>query len=557
MDENIKYYVVKQKALPEVLLKVAQANRLIETKGISVADATEQVGISRSSYYKYKEDIFPFRDNVKGKTITFVLSMDDEPGLLSLVLKKVAEFHANILTIHQTIPVNGVASLTLSVDILPSTGDSSKMIEEIEQLPGVRYLKILSREQERVETMAKIAVLGYGTVGSGVVEVLETNKNSIEKRAGEGIEVKYVLDLRDFPGDPVQEKIVHDVDIIIQDKEIDVVVEVMGGIEPAFTFVKKALEAGKSVCTSNKALVAEHGPELLAMAKERNLNFMFEASVGGGIPIIRPLNQSLTADEITQITGILNGTTNYILTKMSQEGSSYEDVLKEAQDLGYAERNPEADVEGYDTCRKIAILTQLAFGSTVKFEEIQTEGITKISTADFAYAEKLGCVVKLLATSFKKDEKVYAITAPFLIDATHPLYNVNDVLNGIYIHGNVIGDVMFFGAGAGKLPTASAVVADVVDCVKHKGRNVMTLWSYEKLELGSAMEVERTFFVRIKDRAALEKAKEAFHAVQTVTVDGLDDEFGLVTANMTEQAFAQAAAQFDVAGRIRFDKTTI
>ena len=405
--------------------------------------------------------------------------------------------------------------------------------------------------------MAKIAVLGYGTVGSGVVEVLETNKNSIEKRAGEGIEVKYVLDLRDFPGDPVQEKIVHDVDIIIQDKEIDVVVEVMGGIEPAFTFVKKALEAGKSVCTSNKALVAEHGPELLAMAKERNLNFMFEASVGGGIPIIRPLNQSLTADEITQITGILNGTTNYILTKMSQEGSSYEDVLKEAQDLGYAERNPEADVEGYDTCRKIAILTSLAFGSTVKFEEIQTEGITKISTADFAYAEKLGCVVKLLATSFKKDEKVYAITAPFLIDATHPLYNVNDVLNGIYIRGNVIGDVMFFGAGAGKLPTASAVVADVVDCVKHKGRNVMTLWSYEKLELGSAMEVERTFFVRIKDRAALEKAKEAFHAVQTVTVDGLDDEFGLVTANMTEQAFAQAAAQFDVAGRIRFDKTTI
>ena len=405
--------------------------------------------------------------------------------------------------------------------------------------------------------MAKIAVLGYGTVGSGVVEVLETNKNSIEKRAGEGIEVKYVLDLRDFPGDPVQEKIVHDVDIIIQDKEIDVVVEVMGGIEPAFTFVKKALEAGKSVCTSNKALVAEHGPELLAMAKERNLNFMFEASVGGGIPIIRPLNQSLTADEITQITGILNGTTNYILTKMSQEGSSYEDVLKEAQDLGYAERNPEADVEGYDTCRKIAILTSLAFGSTVKFEEIQTEGITKISTADFAYAEKLGCVVKLLATSFKKDEKVYAITAPFLIDATHPLYNVNDVLNGIYIHGNVIGDVMFSGAGAGKLPTASAVVADVVDCVKHKGRNVMTLWSYEKLELGSAMEVERTFFVRIKDRAALEKAKEAFHAVQTVTVDGLDDEFGLVTANMTEQAFAQAAAQFDVAGRIRFDKTTI
>lgn len=405
--------------------------------------------------------------------------------------------------------------------------------------------------------MAKIAVLGYGTVGSGVVEVLETNKSSIEKRSGEGIEVKYVLDLRDFFGDPIQEKIVHDVDIIINDPEIDVVVEVMGGIEPAFTFVKKALEAGKSVCTSNKALVAAHGPELLAMAKERDLNFMFEASVGGGIPIIRPLNQSLTADEITQITGILNGTTNYILTKMSREGSSYEEVLKEAQELGYAERNPEADVEGYDACRKIAILTSLAFGATVKFEEVQTEGITNISTADFAYAEKLGCVVKLLATSFKKNEKVYAITAPFLIDNSHPLYNVNDVLNGIYINGNVIGDVMFFGAGAGKLPTASAVVADVVDCVKHKGRNVMTLWSYEKLELGSPMEVERKFFVRINDKSVLEKAKEAFKAEKVVMVEGLENEFGLVTGSMTEQVFAQTAAQFDIAGKLRFDNTTI
>lgn len=405
--------------------------------------------------------------------------------------------------------------------------------------------------------MAKIAVLGYGTVGSGVVEVLETNSSSIEKRAGEGIEVKYVLDLRDFPNDPIQSKIVHDVDIIINDAEIDVVVEVMGGIEPAFTFVKKALEAGKSVCTSNKALVAAHGPELLAMAKERNLNFMFEASVGGGIPIIRPLNQSLTADEITQITGILNGTTNYILTKMSKEGSSYEDVLKEAQDLGYAERNPEADVEGFDACRKIAILTSLAFGSTVKFEEIYTEGITKISTADFKYAEKLGCVVKLLATSFKKDNKVYAITAPFMIDSEHPLYNVNDVLNGIYINGNVIGDVMFFGAGAGKLPTASAVVADVVDCVKHKGKSVWTLWSHEKLELGSADEVKRSFFVRIKGNENFEKAKEKLQAVETVTVDGLEDEFGLVTAEMTEKAFAEAAAEFNVVNRIRLDKTVI
>lgn len=406
--------------------------------------------------------------------------------------------------------------------------------------------------------MAKIAVLGYGTVGSGVVEVLDTNKESIKKRAGKEIEVKSVLDLRDFPGDPIQEKIVHNIDDIINDPEIEVVVEVMGGIEPAFTFVKRALEAGKSVCTSNKALVAEHGPELLEMAKQRSLNFMFEASVGGGIPIIRPLNQSLTADEITKITGILNGTTNYILTKMGREGSSYEDTLKEAQELGYAERNPEADVEGYDACRKIAILTSLAYGSTVKFEEIRTEGISRITAADFKYAEKLGFVVKLLATSCKKDDKVYAVTAPFMINSSHPLYNVNDVLNGIYIHGNVIGNVMFFGAGAGKLPTASAVVADIVDCVKHKGKNVMTVWSAKKLELGDADDEIRRFFVRVKGEPSdLAAVESAFGKVEPVTVEGINGEFGFVTEAMSEREFAQAAEKIDMIYRIRIDDTTI
>lgn len=404
--------------------------------------------------------------------------------------------------------------------------------------------------------MAKIAVLGYGTVGSGVVEVLDTNAESIAKKAGQPVEIKSVLDLRDFPGNPIQEKIVHDIDLIINDEEIDIVVEVMGGIEPAFTFVKRALEAGKSVCTSNKALVAAHGPELLAMAKERNLNFMFEASVGGGIPIIRPLNQSLTADEISNITGILNGTTNYILTKMSREGSSYEEVLKEAQELGYAERNPEADVEGYDACRKIAILTSLAFGSTVKFEEIYTEGITHITTKDFAYADKLGCVVKLLATSCKKDGKVYAMTAPFMIDSTHPLYNVNDVLNGIYVKGNVIGDVMFFGAGAGKLPTASAVVADVVDCVKHKGKNVMTIWSSEKLSLGSADDEVRSFFVRAYNDKE-DKVKEIFGDVDIIKAEGLDDEFGFITSEMTEKEFKEKSENVGIISRIRIDKTRI
>lgn len=406
--------------------------------------------------------------------------------------------------------------------------------------------------------MAKIAVLGYGTVGSGVVEVLDTNSESIKKRAGEAIEVKYVLDLRDFPGDPIQQKIVHDVDIIMNDPEIDVVVEVMGGIEPAFTFAKRALSSGKSVCTSNKALVAAHGPELLELARANRLNFMFEASVGGGIPIIRPLNQSLTADEITKITGILNGTTNYILTKMSRENATYDTTLKEAQDLGYAERNPEADVEGYDACRKIAILTSLAFGATVHFEDITTEGITNISDKDFKYAEKLGRVIKLFATSCRKDGKVYAITAPFMISDTHPLYNVNDVLNGIYINGNVIGDVMFFGAGAGKLPTASAVVADVVDSVKHKGTNVMTVWSSDALELGNTDDEVRRFFVRVKGDVSDTSAVSAvFGNVNPICADGVSGEYGFVTEEMTEKSFNEKAAKIDMINRIRLDDTII
>ena len=405
--------------------------------------------------------------------------------------------------------------------------------------------------------MAKVAVLGYGTVGSGVVEILNTNASSILKKAGQSIEVKSVLDLRDFPGDPIQEKIVHDIDLIINDDDIDVVVEVMGGVEPAFTFVKRALEAGKSVCTSNKALVAAHGAELLAMAKERNLNFMFEASVGGGIPIIRPLNQALTADEITKITGIMNGTTNYILTKMSREGSSYQEVLKEAQELGYAERNPEADVEGYDACRKIAILTSLAGGKTVNFEEITTEGITKISNEDFKYADKLGCVIKLLATSYRKNGKVYAITSPFLIDKTHPLYNVNGVLNGIYVNGNMVGDVMFFGAGAGKLPTASAVVGDIIDCVKHKGTNVMVIWDDEKLTLADTAEEERRFFVRVSKDVKESQLEELFGDVRIVNAEGLDAEYGFITGVMTEEKFALAAAKINVISRIRIDDTKL
>jgi homoserine dehydrogenase len=390
----------------------------------------------------------------------------------------------------------------------------------------------------------EIAVLGYGTVGSGVVEVLNTNRQSIQKRAGEPINVKYVLDLRDFEGDAIQEKIVHDYDIILNDDSIGVVVEVMGGVEPAYTFVKGALQRGKSVCTSNKELVARHGAELLQIAKDNKVNFLFEASVGGGIPIIRPLHNCLTADEITDIKGILNGTTNYILSKMTNEGLEFDDVLKDAQEKGYAERNPEADVEGYDACRKIAILSSLAYGKQVDFEDIMTEGITKITSRDIAYAKALGAGIKLIGASRKVGDDIYAYVAPMLLPDTHPLIGVNDVFNAIFVKGNVLGDVMFYGQGAGKLPTASAVVADVVDAVKNWGTDIMASWSSQKQQLSDIKSATNQYFVRLKGEQR-EQVTAAFGEVAFVTLAEATDETAFVTDEMKESEFDTKLAALD------------
>ena len=394
--------------------------------------------------------------------------------------------------------------------------------------------------------MVNIAVMGYGTVGTGVVEVLNLNHSVITQRAGDEINVKYVLDLRDFPGDPIQEKIIHDFETIVNDPEIRIVVEVMGGIEPAYTFVKRCLEAGKSVATSNKALVAKHGAELLSIARERNINFLFEASVGGGIPIIRALNSSMTADVIEEITGILNGTTNYMLTKMFYEGADYDEVLKEAQDKGYAERNPEADVEGYDACRKIAILSSLISGQQVDFEDIYTEGITKVSRKDMMYAKKMGMTIKLLASSKRHGNHLHAIVSPALLGKEHPLYNVDDVFNAVFVRGNVLGDAMFYGSGAGKLPTASAVVADVVDEVKHLHRNIMTMWKSEKLELLPIEDTSRRFFIRFRGtlQDLQEKVENCFGPGKVVSVPELEDEFGYMTELMTEGEYLKKAEEF-------------
>jgi len=401
--------------------------------------------------------------------------------------------------------------------------------------------------------MIKVAIMGFGTIGSGVAEVLDINKKSIAARVGDEVELKYVLDLRDFEGDPIQEKIVHDYKVIAEDPEVAIVVETMGGVEPAYTFVKTMLEAGKHVTTSNKALVAAKGAELIALAKEKNVNFMFEASVGGGIPIIRPLNSCLTADEIEEITGIVNGTTNYMMTEMTEKGADFNEVLKDAQAKGYAEKDPTADVEGYDACRKIAILSSLIYGKNVNFEHIYTEGITKITTNDFAYAKKAGYTIKLLAMSKEVDGKYFAMVTPCMINDQNPLYFVNDVFNGILVHGNTLGNTMYYGAGAGKLPTASAVVSDIIDCVKHLGKTVFCFWDKEELTLSSMDDSVKRFFVRVKD-ADFAKAKEVFGDVEEIDAQ-IAGEKGFFTQAMSEKAFKEKSAQVgEIISRIRVEE---
>ena len=394
--------------------------------------------------------------------------------------------------------------------------------------------------------MINVAVLGYGTVGSGVVEVIEKNKDMVNKKSAQELEVKYILDLRDFPGDPYEDKVIHDFNTILHDDSVTIVCETMGGVGAAYQFTKQALERGKSVCTSNKELVAKHGPELLQIARGHNCNYLFEASVGGGIPIIRPLNYSLTAEKIEAINGILNGTTNYILSKMEKEGADFAAVLKEAQDKGYAERNPEADVEGYDACRKIAILSSLISGNQVDFEDIYCEGITKITTEDMKYAKTMGTTIKLLASSKRDGSRLHAIVAPCMLYPEHPLYNVNGVFNAILVHGNVLGDAMFYGSGAGKLPTASAVVADVVDAAKHLNRNIMTMWKQEKLTLEDKGDAKRRFFIRMKgDEEEMRKDLEySFGEIEIVKVPGLEGEFGIVTPVMMEGDYDTRANRY-------------
>ena len=394
--------------------------------------------------------------------------------------------------------------------------------------------------------MIQVAIMGYGTIGSGVAEVLEQNREKIAEAVGEEVALKYVLDLRDFPDSPVADKIIHDFKVIEEDPEVSIVVETMGGLNPSYPFVKACLLAGKNVTTSNKALVAAYGTELLEIAREKSVNFMFEASVGGGIPIIRPLYRCLNGEKIEEITGILNGTTNYILTKMDKCGATFESALKEAQDLGYAERNPEADVEGHDTCRKIAILTAMATGHEVNYEDIYTEGITKITDVDFRYAEKMGASVKLFGTSQIDGDKVHAWVAPVMIGKDHPLYMVSDVFNGILVEGNMLGTSMYYGSGAGQLPTASAVVADIIEEAQNLKSNVRLGWDAKRLEIEPMLSSRHRYFVRVAGTLADKEktVEEAFGKVEKIVLDGTG-EFAFVTEEMPEATFMAKKAELE------------
>lgn len=409
--------------------------------------------------------------------------------------------------------------------------------------------------------MAKIAVLGYGVVGSGTVEVFYKNKENLEKKAGEPLDIKYILDVRDFPDSPYADKFVKDFDVILNDPEVSVITEVIGGLKFSYGYVKSALEAGKSVVTSNKELVAAKGAELLAIAKEKNVNFFFEASVGGGIPIIKPIHACLEANEIDEIAGILNGTTNFILTKMIRDGMGFEEALRIAQELGYAEHDPTADVEGIDACRKICILASLAFGKHVYPDNVHTEGITKVTLEDVEYMDSFDAKIKLIGCARREDGNEISIGVfPAVIKDESQLAGVNDVFNAILVRGDATGDVVFYGKGAGKLPTASAVVSDIVSAVKHSDTSRSLTWTdSEQSFIRPFDRFTCASYIRLSaDNVEVTKAviKALFGDVEYLSSKKQpDNELAFVTGVMSEKDTLNACEKVSdgakILGRIR------
>jgi len=396
----------------------------------------------------------------------------------------------------------------------------------------------------------EVAILGYGVVGSGVAEVLRKNRMSIATRAGEEIRVKRILEIRDIPDSPDREFFTKNPDDIFNDPDISVVIETIGGTKAAHEYTKRAFASGKNVVTSNKELVAAHGPELLKMARDNGVKYLFEASVGGGIPIIRPLEQCLAANVIDGITGILNGTTNFILSKMRREGKDFAEALRNAQQNGYAEADPTADIEGYDTCRKLAILSSIAYNEFIDYRNIYTEGISKISFEDIQYAQAMDSVIKLVAVSRRLNGKVFARVSPVILSNDHPLANVEDVFNAIVVKGDAIGDAMFYGQGAGKLPTASAVVADIIDIARHADSRRSLVWKRrEENNVLDILDSETRYFVRVSSRNRDEAAKLIERVFGEVTyvnrLNAPEEEVAFTTARRTERELKNCVSQLE------------
>lgn len=400
--------------------------------------------------------------------------------------------------------------------------------------------------------MKKIAIIGFGVVGSGVYEIIRKNKDILTKKAGEDICIKRILDIRDFSAHEEAALFTKDFNDLLNDDEISIVVETMGGIRFAYDYTKALLQNGKSVVTSNKELVAAHGDEFFRLAKENNVRYLYEASVGGGIPIIRPLANDAAANDIVEISGILNGTTNYILTKMFKENDSFEAALKTAQELGYAEKDPTADVDGIDACRKISILMSLVTGKKFESANVHTVGIRGITAEDVTYAAAIGCTIKLIGSGFTKDGKANASVEPMLIPESCPLSGVEDVFNGVMVKGNMVDSLMFYGRGAGKLPTASAVVGDIVDIVRSGEYNPYFTWEEsDNTTVIPYEDVEARFFVRINE-SQKDKVKEIFG--ETEIIKGVSD-YGFVTGKMSVRALDEGIKALGGAvGRLRIYK---
>ncbi len=398
-------------------------------------------------------------------------------------------------------------------------------------MPDVKSIKRLEKD------MIYVAVLGYGTVGSGVVEVIDRNNSIVSANSGDEMQVKYILDLRDFPGDPNESKVIHDVDVILNDPDVSIVCETMGGVGAAYKFTKAALEKGKSVVTSNKELVAKHGAELMKVARDNGCAYLFEASVGGGIPVIRTIITALTAERITQIAGILNGTTNFILTRMEEDGADFADTLKKAQELGYAEADPTADIEGHDTARKISILADIMSGHFVDSDNISAEGITHISGDDIAEASKAGYRIRLLGIANRyDDDSVSAMVAPFLVKKGHPLAGVCDVFNAIFVTGNMLDETMYYGKGAGKLATASAVVADVIDAAVKGTSCKYTGWDETPVSSAAGCDSYR-YMVRCS-AGSTDEIKASLSGAEAVS------DTVLFTGKMTDSQYADLKNRF-------------